>query len=333
MRQNYASNILALDDQQLEDFVHDWMLHKTRDYHEVETWGGSGDRGRDVVGYETPSRHEGPWDNYQCKQLAIRLSEKAAFLELGKIFMHAANGEYTLPRKYVFVAPRGVVRNVKDLVAHPTKFKKACEDTWAEHCESNLIENTSVPITPDIIAMIHTFDFEQVFALDAAKMVKDADIKPALVDWFGDDPGAAPRGTVPYTPLKEEAPYLSQLVDAYSQRSGKAFADTKSVLADTNWGDHLRDQRTRYFDAAEFKRYYRDAVPREYLENLDDDIYHGVVDTYREPHIDVLAKVVSVLNKAADVHPAGVLSRYAHVRVKQGICHHFANEKKLPWKA
>ena len=42
--------------------------------------------GRDVTGYVTDKRMEGPWDNFQCKQLGAKLSENAAFIELGKIF-------------------------------------------------------------------------------------------------------------------------------------------------------------------------------------------------------------------------------------------------------
>jgi hypothetical protein len=39
-----------------------------KEYLEVQRFTGPGDMGRDVVGYLTRSRHEGPWHNYQCKQ-------------------------------------------------------------------------------------------------------------------------------------------------------------------------------------------------------------------------------------------------------------------------
>jgi hypothetical protein len=273
MRPNYAARVIALNDERLEAFVKDWLTRRTRDYVQCERWSGAGDMGRDVVGYVTTRRHEGPWDNFQCKQLQARLSERAAFLELGKIFMHAAADAFTLPREYTFIAPRGVVRNVQTFIAHPERFRRACIDKWDEYCAPDLVENTTVSLTPEILAMISAFDFEKVFALDAAKLVDDQYIKPALVEWFDDDPGEAPRGVTPDELLDEEAPYLCQLVEAYGERIGSTFADTAAALADVRWGGHLRDQRTRYFDAVEFKRYYRDSTPGDYLETFQQDIY------------------------------------------------------------
>jgi hypothetical protein len=49
---NSAAHIRTLDDERLEAFVKDWISRRTRDYVETERWSGSGDRGRDVVGYE-----------------------------------------------------------------------------------------------------------------------------------------------------------------------------------------------------------------------------------------------------------------------------------------
>jgi len=86
--------------------------------------------GRDVTGYVTDRRLEGEWDNFQCKQLTSKLSERAAFVELGKIFMHAANGEFSLPKAYYFIAPYGLVRKARDIIAQPEKFRRAFLTSW-----------------------------------------------------------------------------------------------------------------------------------------------------------------------------------------------------------
>lgn len=54
----YRRQILALDDDQLEEFVRQWALKKT-EYAEVERFTGTGDMGRDVVGFLSSQRHEG----------------------------------------------------------------------------------------------------------------------------------------------------------------------------------------------------------------------------------------------------------------------------------
>ncbi|GAB9167363.1 hypothetical protein BDS110ZK4_30160 [Bradyrhizobium diazoefficiens] len=329
---NYAARIRALNDDELERFVKDWATRRTRDYVETQRWSGTGDMGRDVVGYVTRQRHEGDWDNFQCKQLSTRLSEREAFVELGKIFMHSAAGEYRLPREYTFVAPKGVVRNVQNYVAHPERFRQAFLDRWGELVAPGLVENQVVPLSPEIRDAIARFDFTSVHWLDAAGLAENEYAVPALVKWFAYDPGAAPAGVTPDLPQDEEAPYIEQLIGLYGARRNKTFADFNAALADPDWGEHLREQRTRYFEAAAFDRYYRDSTPPDYLATFKDDLYHGVVDTHRDQHADGLARVLKVLAQASQVSPAGILGHYAKVPVKQGTCHQFANEGRLPWR-
>jgi hypothetical protein len=59
---------------------------------------------------------------------------------------------------------------------------------------------------------------------------------------------------------------------------------------------------------------------------------HGVIDTHWADHRDSLARADAVMTQAANVHPSGALAKYARVPVKQGICHHFANEGQLRWR-
>lgn len=332
MRPNLAIRIYELPAERLEAFVDEWISLKKKLYVQTERWSGPGDLGRDVVGYLTDHRHEGPWHNYQCKQLQKNLTKPGAILEIGKILMHAAEGAYSLPSRYVFVAPRGVVRDVKDLISHPEKFRQAVIDSWDAYCRDRLVDGTVVPLTPEIREKIHAFDFKSVEALDAGKLEKDPDIRPVLVKWFDDDPGPAPRGVVPTEIQSEESSYIRQLLDAYGERIGTPFADTVAALEHERWGEHFRNQRARFFEAASFKRFYRDSTPADYIEAFEDDIYHGVIDIHGADHVDTLTRVEKVMSQAAVVQPSGVLARHARVQVKQGVCHHFANEGRLPWK-
>lgn len=332
MLPNYAIRISTLPDERLEALISDWIARRTTLYHSHERWSGPGDMGRDVVGYVTASRHEGAWDNFQCKQLSTRLSETSAFVELGKIFMHAANNAYRLPRAYYFVAPQGVVRNIKNFLAHPARFRQAFFDRWDNVIAGALVENATIAMSEDIRAAIMAFDFEQVYALDAVALAGDAAMQPVLVHWFSADPGPAPSGVVPDTFEATEAAYVGQLVDVYRERTGAAFSSADAVLTDPDWGPHLRNQRTRFFEAAAFERYYRDSTPPDYLAAFRSDIYHGVVDTYVDTHRDGLERVTRVMSQAAQISPAGTLGKYAGSAVKQGTCHHFANEGLMPWK-
>lgn len=91
-------------------------------------------------------------------------------------------------------------------------------------------------------------------------------------------------------------------------------------------------QRERFYDADFFKRYYRDNTAADILPTFEKDIEHGIFDVYSGSHLDSLARIDAVLAQAATVQPSGPLGPHARVSVKQGVCHHFANDGKLPWK-
>jgi hypothetical protein len=113
IKKDYTRDILALDDAQLEQFMREWVDSKTCSYVEVTRFSGAGDRGRDVVGFLSKERHEGPWHNYQCKQYKNLLPVAKALCEIGKVLYYAFKREFSPPNSYMFVAPRGVVRNLE----------------------------------------------------------------------------------------------------------------------------------------------------------------------------------------------------------------------------
>ena len=160
-------------------------------------------------------------------------------------------------------------------------------------------------------------------------MLSDPAAKPVLVSWFGADPGPPPPGTVPADIEAREMPYVQQLLDAYSERERRTFEDYADLKNHAAHGPHIQMQRERFFDADAFSRFYRDNTMSEQIQVLRRDMLHGVIDTHRA---DSLARVDAVMIQAANVHPSGALAKYARVPVKQGICHHFANEGQLRWR-
>ncbi|EIL90896.1 ABC-three component system protein [Rhodanobacter sp. 115] len=323
--------ISALGADELEEFVNDWLAQRVKDYHSHELWRGTGDMGRDVTGYATAQRMEGLWDNYQCKQLSKRLSETAAFVELGKIFMHVADGAFALPRAYFFVAPQGVVRAVQDFIAHPERFRSAFLARWDKDIAPRLVENKTIALTPAIEAVINAFDFTHVDWFDAVRLANDAACKVALVKWFDDDPGPSPRGTVPDEIQSDESAYVEQLLKVYEEKGPGTYASATAALASAEFGPHLREQRIRFFDAVAFDRFYRDSTPEAYLANFKDEIYHGVIDAHRETYSNGYSRLGKVMQQAAALQASGVLGRHAGPKVKQGTCHQLANEGHLPW--
>ncbi len=147
-----------------------------------------------------------------------------------------------------------------------------------------------------------------------------------------EDPGPPPPPEeLPDIEL-DEAPYLAQLAAAYGARAELVGASADDILAHPRFGEQMREQRLRYFHASRFGRFYRTRVFEPVLVAFDSEIYHGVVDTHRDDaHRDALAQINAVMRVAPLLQLTGPLRNHASAQVKQGTCHRFANEGRLPW--
>lgn len=330
---DFDRRILALDDKDLERFVRDWAELKKDEYHEVRRYGGSGDLGRDVVGFLSRKRHEGPWHNYQCKQyLQRRLPYADGLIELAKIFYHADANGFTLPARYAFVAPHGLSRRLELLFDKPEHFRTTFLESWDALCAQNIVAKTTIPLTPQLRSKIEAYDFGCVTRIDIDEILAHPRVQLVLHRHFGADPGPAPVGSAPAAIDPSEIPYLSQLVDAYGERSGNPITSPEDALADATHGPHIRRQRERFYDADFFMRYYRDNTAPEVLPTLESDIENGIFDVHNRLHNDTLERIDAVMAQAAVVDLSGPLRPHARVSVKQGVCHRFANDGRLRWK-
>ncbi len=331
--EDYGRRILMLDDEELERFVRDWA-DRTGAYFECVRFSGAGDLGRDVVGFLAPVRHEGEWHNFQCKQYKKTLPTEVGMREIGKILYNAQAGHFTAPTKYFFVAPRGVNRNLEKLIFNPSAFREKLLTEWDKHCAESIIENATIPLDDELRAFIEAYDFSRISRIGLDEILDDPHVKPVLTKWFGADPGPAPKGEVPDGVEDSELPYIGHLLDAYGDRDGKVYATHSEIVGHADHGPHLARQRERFYDAEAFKRFYRDNTEKEVLETFESDIYHGVVDVCEAGHSDKLSCVDAVMAHAANLPVTGLLAPHARIPVKQGVCHHFANETppRLRWR-
>ncbi|MDO8605461.1 MAG: hypothetical protein Q7R40_02890 [Phaeospirillum sp.] len=329
---HYHRDILALDDDELELFVFDWMRQKEKGYVKVERFSGSSDMGRDVVGFLSDGLHEGPWHNYQCKQLGRTLQPGNVILELGKILYFSFTGAFTTPSAYTFIAPKGTSRKAEQLIFNPSQLKEALLTGWEDQCARKIIKNVVIPLDAPLRTHIEAFDFAAVSRQGINNILADSFINPVLVQWFGADPGPPPKGTVPPEVLATETEYVGQLLTSYGERDGCEYSCCADVADHPEHVEHLSYQRERFFQADSFNRHFRDNTMPVELADLHNDIYHDTVQTHRAKHEDSLARVDAVMDRAAAATPGGPLAKYARVPIKQGICHHFVNDGRWKWQ-
>lgn len=329
----YRDDILLLSAKGLERFVHRWVATRMADYVDHYEFGDSSDMGRDVGGFVTAAKHEGEWDNFQCKKLAKPLDAPALFEEVGKILHFASEGHFTAPRKYVFVAPKGFNRGAEELLHNPERFRATMLAEWETRCARKIKSNGEhVPMTPALQRVIEIYPFRNIEGWDVDKMLALQGMDQVLADTFGDDPGQAPGGSVPAGVADEEAVYVGQLVAIYSEHAGIAFTDANAVMSHPEHGMHMAMQRRRYYDTDAFRRHFRDNLDPEHLRLFNDEVHAGVFETYAAT--SGFERLTQVIDRAGRLDVTGIFGRHrrASVQVRQGTCHHLANEGVMPWK-
>jgi hypothetical protein len=328
-----AIRLQEISDVELEEFIDLWLDKKTEKYFRVERVGKANDKGRDVIAFEGSQLHEGPWDLYQCKRKTRggKLGTGEAISELGKIFYHQDKGEYkTLPRQYVFVSPRGIVGPLQTLLLNPSRLGPYLIENWDKYCKDEITKSGPSLLTAEISKAIEAFDFRRVTYLTAPIIAKDSDAAQALSKVLNLIAGEAPDGHVPSDVQIEELAYIEQLRKVYGEASGNEFESVNSILAHQQHGDHLRLQRTRYFDAASFDRFHRDNTAPGAIDTFKKDVFHSVVDVYTATHSSKLHRLNAVMSHVA-LAPLSILGRLSRPPVRQGMCHHLASEGGLKW--
>lgn len=324
--------ILQMDDVELEQFCRQWVERKSDDYIEVKRFGGAGDKGRDVVGFCSPERHAGNWDNYQCKQYRDKLGKGKGLLAVGKVLYWASQGEFAPPRRFIFVAPKGLNSNLLKLINKPQSFKAELIASWDLHCAKAIVQNQEIKLEGDVLGTVDGYGFTAISYVDVDDMLADPTAKPLLFELFGEDPGDFPRGTVPIDVQAHELAYLDALLGAYNDREGGSFSNHQDVFDHGEHGEDLRLQRTRFYEAEGFQKFYRDNTSPETIARFRHDIRLGIHDTLKKPAPDELRRVEAAMSQAANLQPGGPLARYAYIPVKQGICHHLVNDGVIDWK-
>lgn len=116
-------------------------------YSRIMRCGAGGDMGRDVIAY----KHDKPesWENYQCKHYDKRLGLSLALLEIGKMLHYVHQGEFTLPRRYYFVAPQGVSNDLLKHLNDPERLKSVLIDKWDKICKSKITSKYNDDIALD----------------------------------------------------------------------------------------------------------------------------------------------------------------------------------------
>jgi hypothetical protein len=320
------------DPDQFEEFVKEWVPALNAKYTLVERHGGSGDHGIDVAGYLSRERLEGQWHNYQCKRYAAALSWATAAQEMRKMFVSAAAGEFTVPTRYVFVAPI-ISRSLPRQFAKPTE----CRARFLQELSTTkdkLVTNLTHDQRGAVEDLAAATDFAMFECVDLDEMLELHKTTPHWADRFPYAPfEQGPKEMLPPPQhSKDEARYVQHLIDVYRERFPGRINSLEEVPNVGVVDAHLKRQREAFYAAEAVRVFARDATKPAYFEQVKKDVYDIVVEVADRSHPNGWDRHSAVMAVAGTVQlTPTVLVPFVETNARKGVCHHLANEDRLTW--
>lgn len=316
-----------------EEFTEEWASSLESNYYQVKRFAGSGDQGLDVVGFISDNTFEGGWDNYQCKHYDAPLTPSNIWVEIGKIVYYSFNEQYPHPQKYFFVASNGIGTKLGKLLASPKTLKSECKSNWGKYCETKILKDVTARLEGDLLNYYEEFDFSIFSSKSLVELIEGHSKTSFHSVRFG---GGLPLRPVSKSPpgkiADTESRYIEQLYEAYSDYKGEKISDVSSVRKNPELKKDFLRQRERFFHAESLRNFARDTVPLGTFENLQEEIYQGVVDTCESNHVNGFVRMrETVLQSAKLSVTSSSLSSVTKIQDRQGVCHQLANEDRLIW--
>ncbi|MEU1194038.1 ABC-three component system protein [Streptomyces sp. NPDC005859] len=315
-----------------EEFVYEWARALGEPYVNVEILGGSNDGGIDVAAFLSQDGLRGQWDCYQCKHYKSGLVWSQAWPEMFKIFRWVAEGRYTLPRRYRFVAPKGCGKFLARTLQDPPQLKADFLGELAS--DSTVITETPGELLERITELAKKTDFSRFKSENIDEVIDVHSRTREHVARFGTSLGTRPEvREIPAYDESQESRYVGQLLNVYRESYSKEITTVDDAMNNPRARSHLTRQREYFFSAESLRLFARDSVPVGTFEGLQGDVYDGVFETYARDFTNSMDRLTSVLEKSTSLALHGnVLLIVTKARDSMGICHQLANEDRLKWR-
>lgn len=319
-----------------EEFILEWATGLGEDgqgnaYVQIKRLGGSGDAGIDVAAFKSSQQLEGPWDCFQCKHYANELTFGDAAKEILKVLWHVNAGDYVLPDRYLFLAPKGAATSLNRLFSTPTKLRAKFLENLKQG--KPLVKS----LNSDHIDMLRTLAAGIDFSLFQAVQLHEVLDVHRRTHYHAVRFGTPlPQRTTPVEPpevvAETETRYVAELRRVYSEKDSTGIDETAALSEHPTHGRHFQRQRVSFYRAESLRMDARDGVPEGTFEALQGDVYDGVIDVVESNHPSGLHRLTAVLTHSTALS----LGQHALVSITKpddikGICHQLANDSRLSW--
>lgn len=310
-----------------ETFTHECVHQLKTQYWQVKRVGGPGDRGIDIAAMRSRHKLLGPWDCYQCKHYAAPLIFSDVAPEIFKILVAVLDGFCRMPETYRFVAPKGCGLALHQLLDRPPVLKQEFLDWLMKPAQRSL------PCRSEVAELAKATDFSMFMSEELIDLLDLHRQTPWHVWRFGTALRSRPTGgNAPRQIAAAETRYVAQLLAVYREHYPADDLTLDALSGDHEAVKHFQRQRESFFQAESLKKFAEEAVPPGTFERLQEDVFHGVIDTAEGSHATGMDRLRSVLERV----PLLDLSRHrlidvASLQDRKGICHQLANADRLTW--
>lgn len=335
--------IALYTDEPFEQLIEEWAFYYLqglkKEYKRVRRLGGSGDKGRDVIGYVDPDSDPVVIDVYQCKHYGHPIQPAELWPEIAKLCLFTQQGKIPVPRKYYITAPQNCGPDLTALLDQPEELKNEFIAEWKKTTKKKPLYKSVAggthPLEGDLEKYVEAFDFRRITCKPILEVVEELrQIPHKYSPRFGGGLIKPPPDDIvpPDEIAASEAGYVNCLLAAYRQHK---CDDALTCEALNDYLEvHFKMSRVRYYCAETIKEFSRDTLPESFtFAQVQEQVYHNIIDTVHRPDFpDGYYRVVEVVKTAQATqilnHP---LRSYLKVSSLQGICHQLANEGTVKW--
>lgn len=322
-------------DKEFEDIVVLWAgNYLSTKYINVCEIGGSRDSGRDIIGYLSET-NMADYDLYQCKKYNSPLVPSEYYVEFGKLCYYTYINEYTIPNKYYIVASNGIGPSLRVLVENPARINQILIENWNACCGRNRqVLAQGLPLDDRFKNYINNFDFSIVADISPETLLTEFSQTKWFKYYFGG--GLKPRPNVPrpstdVSEKEENLPYVSQLLNVYSEDANTKFRTCKD-LKNHKLSKHLQEQRHYFHSAQALQRFARDElIDDSAYDQVKAEVNYGIRTTIDENHTSSLQRVDMTVDKARTLPITNDELKTITTLDKCGICHELVNDGDISW--
>lgn len=333
---SYLDLIKRVSPDNFEDIVEEWIWACYKDkYQKICRLGGTGDKGRDVIGYKDYKNDV--WENYQCKNYKDKLTPSDIWLEIGKLCYRCFTKELSIPDKYFFICPFGVSPALNDLLRNSIELKAGLIKNWKGSCKNKLSKGQIINLEGDFKAYVTEFNFNIFDYVAPQKFISEYSQTKYFARRFNILKTSRPMiRTPPQEVNANESVYIKKILDAYSDYLNESVDNYKKLDKYPDLKKDFDRQRKYFFSAESLNEFSRDISDPAInnFENLKNEIYTGVIDIVQEDAENGFVRLKKVLKRAEDLQITdNPLLPNLSVLDRRGICHHLANEnEEIVWK-